>query len=150
MITGTHAARSSAMIEVIGDPAPQGSKSFKGFRGGKAILAESSKNVKPWRESVIWAAREQGISTITGPVSICIVFTVRKPKSAPKTKTTYPDRKPDLDKLERSTWDALVQAGVIEDDSRIVWNESGKVYPNEHADALDVPGARIWVHKIIA
>jgi crossover junction endodeoxyribonuclease RusA len=37
---------------VRGTPAPQGSKSFKGIHGGHAVLAESSKKVKPWRMDV--------------------------------------------------------------------------------------------------
>lgn len=135
----------STTITVIGLPAPQGSKAFKGMsKSGHAILAESSKKVKPWREAVVWAAREAGCH-VPGAVSVRVTFTLPKPKSAPKTRKTYPDRKPDLSKLVRSTEDALVDAGVIEDDARIVRLSTEKVFPNEGMDALDVPGARIEV-----
>jgi hypothetical protein len=40
------------------------------------------------------------------------------PASGPKTRTR-PDRRPDLDKLVRSTLDALTTAGTIEVDARI-------------------------------
>lgn len=69
-------------ITVIGTPAPQGSKKFVGVKNGRGILVESSKAVKPWRQAVVWAARESGVK-IPGPVIGQIIFTVRKPKSAP-------------------------------------------------------------------
>lgn len=55
------------------------------------------------------------------------MFYLRRPPSAPKSRQ-YPDRKPDLDKLIRSTLDALVIGGVIEDDARIIAIRAGKVY----------------------
>ena len=137
---------SSARFTVLGTPAPKGSKSFKGFaKSGKAILVESSAAAKPWAEAVKWAAIENRCAHVPGPVTVRIVFTLPKPKGAPKNRTTYPSRAPDLDKLIRCTWDALVQVGLIEDDSRIIWAECGKVFPGEHADALPVPGALIVV-----
>src|SRR5262249_45944476 len=138
-----------ARIKVIAPPAPQGSKSFKGFaKDGHAILAESSKQVKPWRDSVVSAAREN-LTHFVGAVSLSIYFTLPKPKSAPKTRQTWPDKKPDLDKLCRSTFDALKTAGVIEDDSRVVRLETEKVFPGEHEFALDVPGALIEVRSML-
>lgn len=139
---------------VIGDPAPQGSKSFKGFLpNGKANMQESSKAVRPWRQDVAFAGREamQGREPLDGPLMASIVFTVRKPASAPKRKTTYPSRKPDLDKLLRSTMDALVTAGVIADDARVVeFTQVAKVFPGEHIRALPHPGAYISVWRIEA
>jgi Holliday junction resolvase RusA-like endonuclease len=43
-----------------------------------------------------------------------MVFTLKKPRSAPKRRPSWPDRRPDIDKLLRSTFDALVSAGAIE------------------------------------
>lgn len=132
-------------ITVYGTPGPQGSKKHV----GRGIMVESSKLVKPWREAVVWAAREAlaGRGAITGPCVVDIVFSLRKPASAPKKRKTYPDRKPDIDKLERSTYDALVTAGVIEDDARIVENRNAKVWAGEFP-GLDVPGAVIIVKGI--
>jgi crossover junction endodeoxyribonuclease RusA len=129
-------------ITVIGEPAPQGSKRHV----GKGIMIESSQKVKPWREAVVWASREAG-ARVEGPVEMRIVFTVRKPKGAPKNKRTWPDRKPDLDKLQRSTLDALVTAGAIEDDARVIRINAAKVFPMEGTDALDVPGAVIEIRR---
>lgn len=138
----------SITITVYGNPAPKGSKSFKGHSAsGKAIMVESSKQEKPWAEACKWAAIEVNKS-IKGPVAVEIIFTMPKPKSAPKGRVTYPDRKPDGDKLERSVWDALKAVGVIEDDARIVSWHGRKVFPNEHPKALSVPGAFITLTEI--
>src|ERR1035441_4214633 len=48
-----------------------------------------------------------------------------------------------LSKLVRSTEDALTDAGAWDDDARIVECRSGKRYPGEGPDALDVPGCRL-------
>jgi Holliday junction resolvase RusA-like endonuclease len=137
-------------ITVHGEPAPKGSKSFKGHaKNGRAILVESSKKEKPWAESCKWAAIETGKS-IKGPVAMEVWFTMRKPKSAPKKRVTYPDRKPDLSKLVRSLEDAIVSAGVIQDDACIIQLAAYKVFPNEHEHALHVPGAVITLTEITA
>lgn len=134
-------------ITVIGTPGPQGSKSFKGMsKSGRAILAESSAKVKPWREAVVWSARESGIR-VAGPVVVEMIFTLRKPVGAPKKRKTWPSTKPDVDKLCRSTFDALVTAGVIEDDARVIRLVATKVFPSEGQDALDVPGAVIRISE---
>jgi crossover junction endodeoxyribonuclease RusA len=139
-------------IKVYGIPGPQGSKSFKGMRGGHAIMVESSKKVKPWREAVKWAAREAmaGSVAIKGPVDVDMIFTLPKPSSAPKRRLTFPDRKPDLSKLVRSTEDALTDAGAWEDDARVIRCVSGKRYPNEGIDALDSPGCLIRISSVVA
>lgn len=145
-------------IRVIGMPGPQGSKKLVGRDGkGRGILVESSKKVKPWREAVKWAAHEYFLrdhpgdeTTLYGPVSVEMIFTWPKPASAPKRRVTFPDRNPDIDKLCRSTLDALTQSGVIEDDARVIRLVASKVYPNEGKDALPVPGAVIRITGVIA
>lgn len=134
-------------IIVYGEPGPQGSKRHV----GKGIMVESSKKVKPWREAVVYAAREAmaGRPALTGPVVLEMVFTVRKPKSAPKRRRIWPATKPDLSKLARSTEDALTTAGVYEDDARIVeYARLAKVFPLEDRAALDVPGVIIAVRSV--
>src|SRR5262245_13510375 len=110
------------VLKIYGAPAPQGSKSFKGMVNGHAIMVESSKKVKPWRQDVKAAAiaARNGSPPIDGPISLRMVFTVPKPTSAPKRRRTFAMRKPDLSKLARSTEDALVDGGLIADDARIV------------------------------
>ena len=63
-----------------------------------------------------------------GPVRVFMAFTLPKPKSAPKTRRTYPDRKPDLSKLVRSTEDARPRL-PWGDDARVVECTAAKRYP---------------------
>ena len=135
------------VITVRGSPAPQGSKSFKGIHGGHAVLAESSKKVKPWRQDVKAAgeALMQGRPPLDGPLVVSMTFTVPKPISAPKTRRTWPMRMPDLSKLVRSTEDALTDAGVWADDARVVRCTAAKVYPGEGEDSLQSPGCVVRI-----
>lgn len=112
------------VIEVHGVPGPQGSKRHVG--GG--VMIESSKKVKPWREAVKWAILEQKLAPLgDAPLVVNIVFRCARPKSVkrphPTTRNTG-----DIDKLERSTHDAIVDSGLIDDDSQIVEHYGRKVY----------------------
>lgn len=135
---------SSVSFIIVGEPAPQGSKRTL----GNGIMVESSKKVKPWRQDVAFYGREAmaGRPPLDGPLMAEVVFTLPKPKSSPKRRVSYPCRKPDIDKLLRSTLDALVTGGVIADDSRIVRIEAAKAFPGEHIKALTHPGAwvKVW------
>lgn len=105
----------SIVLHVVGRPAPQGSKcSF-----GRGRMVEQSKYVAPWREAVKYAALQawQGKAPMDGPLTGAITFYIARPK---KSKYAHPATAPDLSKLLRSTEDALKDAGVISDDSRIV------------------------------
>lgn len=141
------------IIIVYGSPAPQGSKRFVGVANGKGVMIESSKRVKPWREDVKAAALavRNGAAAIDAPVSVRMVFTLPKPASAPKRRRIWPMRKPDVSKLARSTEDALVDAGLLADDARIVeYARLAKVFPGEDPDSLEAPGVRIEILEIRA
>jgi crossover junction endodeoxyribonuclease RusA len=145
----THYLRDPTLIlaynlAVYGLPGPQGSKRHV----GNGRMVESSLKVKPWREAVKYTALNArvGALPLAGPVWMRLIFTLPKPKSAPKRRTTWPDRKPDLDKLTRSTLDALTDAGLWHDDSQVVeFLRQAKTYPNEDVEALEAPGALIQV-----
>ena len=140
---------------VYGRPAPQGSKRHV----GRGIMVESSKHLRPWREDVRaaalgtmdfqdWSTGRAGIHLpfpLDCALRVRMVFTLAKPASAPKRKTTYPDRMPDLSKLVRATEDAITSAGLWKDDARVVEMTAAKRYPNEGTDALDRPGCVIVV-----
>jgi Holliday junction resolvase RusA-like endonuclease len=137
-------------IVVRGTPAPQGSKRHVG--GGRMI--ESSAKVRPWRQDVAAAADtlieplRPDWRPLDGPLAVSMVFTLRKPQSAPKRTRTYPIRTPDLSKLVRSTEDALTGL-VWVDDARVVeYVRLAKVYPGEDALALDSPGAQIEIYRV--
>lgn len=143
-------------ITVSGRPAPQGSKSYKGqTKAGRAILVESSKAVRPWREAVradAIRARQSidGWAVLDEPLRVDMVFTVPKPAGAPKRRRTWPMRTPDLSKLTRATEDALTDAGVWRDDARVVsYGKLAKVYPDDgDPDALAAPGAVIRIYRV--
>lgn len=130
------------IFRVYGIPAPQGSKAFKGIRGGHAILVESSKEVKPWREAVKWAAIESKSVKTEGAVVVTINFFLPCPKSC--TPASPPAKRPDLDKLIRSTMDALTDVGLIDDDSRVVKLVCQKFYATNSLPA----GAVISIDKL--
>ncbi len=134
---------STLHFRVIGMPAPQGSKKFVGHsKAGRAIMVESSKAVKPWREAVSNAARDaiasSGGEVFDGPLRLAITFHLPRPQSLSRSKLAMgPCRKPDLSKLVRSSEDALVDAGAIADDARIVECVARKVFvePGGHLGA---------------
>lgn len=131
--------------KTIGDPAPQGSKRYVG--NGRMI--ESCKRLKPWREQIIADAQALGLpQTITGAVSVSLVFCFTRPKahlnskgqlkpSAPAYKVT----KPDADKLARAVLDGLTIAGIIKDDSLVTTLSAQKRY----CVGTEAPGVLITV-----
>ncbi len=129
-------------FRVMGLPAPQGSKNFKGFSGnGKAYMQEASANLKPWRDSVIWTCVSTSGYRAIGPLSVSITFYMPCPN---KPRWKVPAVKPDIDKLVRSTLDALKIAGRIEDDCRVV-----ELIANKQFATPDHPaGAHITVREI--
>lgn len=151
-------------LRVAGTPAPQGSKSAWVIwpRGAakcpackrpmghpKAIVSEGKanspqrKNLTAWREAIVTAAQLAGLhETIEGPVRVQIVFALPRPKSYPGWRW-LPWVKPDVDKLCRSTLDALTTAKVFKDDAQVVELAVRKVY------ALDRPaGATIKIEPL--
>ena len=154
-------------VVVHGRPAPQGSKKYAGHRRNaasgriSAVLVEQSKRVKPWRALVTAATTQARIvshigavpvhlPTLDGPLEADIVFTVRKPASAPKRRRTWPTTRDsgDLDKLLRSTFDGIADAQAVADDARIIAVTARKVFPLEHPEALPEPGAIIRLYTL--
>lgn len=148
-------------IVVHGRPAPQGSKRYAGHRRNSAsgrvsaVLVEQSKRVKPWRAQVTHAARLALTANhirepLDGPLEAEVIFTVRKPASAPKRRQTWPNTRDsgDLDKLLRSTFDGIADAQAVADDSRIIAVTARKVFPSEHPEALSEPGAIIRLYTL--
>jgi len=138
-------------IRVISPPVAQGN-----HRASKSgYIYETTKGHKPWRVAVTCAALEARTKlglpapAIGGPVTVEMIFTVPKPKGAPKKRITWPDKKPDLSKLVRSTEDALSDAGIWEDDARVISCWARKVFPDEDTDSLDVPGVVIRIERPI-
>lgn len=145
-------------LTVYGTPAPQGSKN----RNAAGALYESSAKVRPWRQDVKTAAldalhHDEAWVALNCAVWLDVQFSLRRPKhhfgtgknagllkaSAPP----FPTGTPDLDKLVRSTQDALKDAGVLHDDSVVATVSASKVYVL-WGDSLRTPGAVIKVWRL--
>lgn len=157
---------------VHGTPAGQGQITFLG--PGRGAKHTNEKTLKPWRQSIITAAKratgcheyvEWGAlkfcavcrvpskdhGLLAGvPVGVDLTVTVEKPKTAPKRVRSYPITRysTDTDHHARACLDALSASGLLHDDAQVVELTARKVYPGEHELALDRPGARIRVWEL--
>ena len=114
-------------------PAPQGSKRHVG--GGRMV--ESSAKVKPWREAVRQEALATGVRITALPVFVHLKFRFTRPKGHLNTqgnlKPSAPIdhiKRPDLDKLVRSTLDGLTGT-LFHDDSQVSFLVASKAYASQ-------------------
>lgn len=137
-------------INVIGLPAPQGSKTR--MPNGAMVEAGSKTGRERhgnWRAAVADAARDHAQlrgHPIREPVSLTIVFRFPPVKSNPHRHrhTT----KPDLDKLQRATIDSLVHAQLLADDSLIWHIDAYKTYAaNGHPAGAEIHVALDGAHE---
>jgi Holliday junction resolvase RusA-like endonuclease len=140
------------VIDVLGSPAPKGSNRAM-LRGGFAVMVPGSsdvgkKRMRSWERAVRDAALDACSVVLDRPVSVAVIFRLKRPKghwtkrgevrpSAPKR----PSVKPDLDKLARTTLDALTGV-AFSDDARIVELALHKTYAQPGHE-----GARIVVRE---
>lgn len=126
-------ARPIVSFLVEGTPVPQGSKAARVvFVAGKpraVLYNDNDKVLKPWRKKVTEVAKLAAAAIteplVDMPIVVVIEFRFVRPKSV---KREFPTVKPDTDKLERSILDALTDAHVWDDDSRVVVLKGSKVY----------------------
>lgn len=108
---------------VPGTPVPQGSLiRFRHKTTGKTVVRYSNASrLDAWRSTVRTVAsdfaNDLGVRSSAGPVSLRLVFRLRRPKSAARD-ASYVVTRPDLDKLVRAVSDSLASV-VYENDSRI-------------------------------
>ena len=123
-------------FEVHGIPAPQGSKRHI----GNGRMVESSRKVGPWRALVEVAARQAMTEPFTGPVAVTLTFHMPMPKSRPArvraAGTAWSSVRPDIDKLARSTLDALTASGIIDDDARVARLHATKLESTTFSGAI--------------
>ncbi len=142
-----------------GTPIPQGSSRAYNNR----IVASNAARLKPWRSVLTHAALEEklrtGTDTYAHPVLIRVCFYFNRPQSHYRTgknnhllrdsAINYPIGRGsgDLDKHQRALGDALVDAGVLVDDSLIAkWiAEKRWADPDE---LLDHPGAVVHIDHL--
>jgi Holliday junction resolvase RusA-like endonuclease len=143
------AVAEALVVTVYGKPVTQGSKT----RTKWGIRDDNADRLRPWREAVKQAALDVVPMTgrIEGPVSVQVVFTFDRPKSAPKSRPCWPITRSsgDLDKLQRALFDALTDAGVWRDDSQVIDVRARKVHVGDDG-ALHIPGAVVTVEAVSA
>ena len=132
-------------FRVLGVPAPQGSKT----RMPNGALLEAGSQTgrqkhRAWRTAVAETAHQHRPETpLDGPLLVRLELRMPRPKA--RKTALYCDRKPDADKIARSCLDALTDAGVVIDDSRVVELTIVKMY----ADPTDPwTGADIKILKL--
>ncbi len=128
----------SIKFDVSGLPIPQGStRAF--IVNKRPVITSTSKGLNQWRQLVSSEAQRRVDAPLEIPVAVTLHFRLPRPKSAPKKKRTYPDKRPDLDKLVRAVLDAITHV-IISDDSQVVALTATKDY--------GPPGVRIEVDEI--
>ncbi len=127
-------------FQVHGLPIPQGSTRAWVLHG-KPVITSSAKGLNTWRRLVADVAQDYApTEPWEGPVGIELHFGLPKPKSAPKRKRVWPDKRPDLDKLTRAVLDALTYV-VFADDSQVVDIRASKDY--------GAPGVVVEIRRIV-
>lgn len=138
-------------IHVIGIPVPQGSKVAN--RHAPGVRDSNATKLKPWRADVAGtvqdAARAAGWNTLDAPAQVDITFymprlkghfgTGRNAGVLKPSAPSYVTAKPDIDKLARAILDALTDAAVLRDDSRVARLVTEKRYADQ------ATGARITI-----
>jgi Holliday junction resolvase RusA-like endonuclease len=137
IMTENSRAEALATIEAhYGQPASQGSKTGV-IMGGRAVIipADSAKGkakLSNWRQDVTSAARtalECHGRQFTGAVAISLDFRFQLPKSDQhRTLHTTPI---DVDKAARAVLDAIVNSGLLHDDSLVCDLRATKTYARD-------------------
>lgn len=141
------AVATELVIDVAGEPCPQGSMIPVTRNGRTVLVPDNSAGLKRWRRAIVKAAKARVARTgwlwMDGPVEVDLTFWLTRPETAKNRARPYV--RPDLDKLVRAVFDSLTEAGCVwSDDSRAVTVTAGKYY------AQQTTGVRITVRPIEA
>lgn len=112
-------SKNSFTVHVLGRPAPQGSKIRTQYG-----MREASKYLKPWREAVVLAVKNefnarQEVVCFDEPCRLIVTVFIDPPQ---KLTQPFPasKRHGDTSKHVRAVEDALVDSGLVTDDSLFV------------------------------
>lgn len=139
-------------IFIAGMPAPQGSKTpFISKVNGRAGMKESSKRNAPWRKLVYESVLDRIVDTDWAKLEDCavridVIFYFPRTTAARKRSHPYKVGPGDIDKLQRSLFDALTNAGVWGDDAQVCEANIRKEYADPEYD--QEPGARVKIWKL--
>ncbi len=125
-------------IEILGDPAPQGSKRIIYGR----IVEASSEKLKKWRRAIADAcieARQSQDYFFTDAVRVDAIFYLPRPRTVKQEKRQYPIVPPDVDKLARGLLDGIGQSQMMwGDDSHVIQLYVQKLYDDERPAGASV------------
>lgn len=140
-----------------GEPVPKGSKTAfalrmkgrSGYSGRTVIKETNSEKQRPWRDSIRAAALEAAHATSPsyipeGPVRVDLHFLMPKPKNRPKKRPSWPDVRPDLDKLTRLVLDELKDV-LYHDDGQVCELEVRKTYAFRDPTDMEKREPGVWV-----
>lgn len=161
------------MFQVYGTPVPQGSKKAIHHRttGRIIIMEDQNARVRSWRQAVketaLQAMHDIGVDgfPLTGPIFIHITFYLKRPathygtgRNAQVLKASAPEwpaKMPDLDKLQRASFDALTESGIWADDGQVVIAHITKAWashnraPGGKFEITDLDQLAATVHQAI-
>lgn len=135
-------------LRVTGLPVPQGSKTAfvvgKGSAKPRAVVAEAGSSErrqahKNWRAAVAEAAAQwvaAGGRLLDEPVRVDLRFYF--PPIASDPFRVRHATKPDGDKLVRSVFDALVDGGLLSDDSRVWAHSCSKMHSSSVPPGVEI------------
>lgn len=155
-------------LVVVAHGAPAGQGNLTRSATGH-LYSSNPKVLKPWRDTLITAAREaiEEMHPDAGrplfrrdvPVRVGAVWTFSRSgghygtgRNAGALKASAPREhvsSPDIDKLLRAVLDAFTAAGVWHDDRQVTrLGPTARVYPGGHTDALAIPGVVIRIRAV--
>lgn len=130
-------------------PVPEPRKRVAVVNGRAKVYTPRAAKVNTFKHAAKLAAKcsMKRMSPLTGP--LCVELTFVMPRTLNQVWKTKPmprmvhDKKPDLDNLQKSTWDAL--NGIVwQDDSQICEVRASKLV----ADGSEEPRVVVVVHEV--
>jgi len=132
----------SATFFVPGKPICMGSARAALIAGHPTLVQHDGSKIKTWQRQIkVVASAHAPESPLDCPVRVSLRFYLRAPKNP--TFKAAPAARLDIDKLARSTLDALT-GQIYRDDSRVVKLSASKVWANDD----DPEGAHITVEEL--
>lgn len=151
-------------LEVLGTPAPKGSaRAF--FRPGMkhAVMAPTGsdanrRNQRAWdaavRDQALLAVGDGRIVFVQIPIRVAIVFRMLRPgghysKATGKllaSAPAFPSSKPDIDKLARTTLDAMT-GSIFDDDSRVASLHLDKIFAEPGREGATIAVAALVLQR---
>lgn len=124
---------------VIGQPIPKARA--RTVRKGGRIWSFTPNKVATWEKTIQEEAKKHFKKPIESPLSLGIIFYLKRPKSRRKDKYVYTT--PDLDNLEKSVLDGLSKIAYL-DDKLVVAKSSIKKYVTNGKPRIEITIIKLY------